>query len=134
MAVTDFTFQKVLLTGCNFGQPIQITGSKSGSVHSNIIHTAIAGTTNMDEIWLYANNTHNANIVLTLSWGASGSVDSGGDGAKGQLVTDLSASAGLYLVAPGLLLNNGQVLRGFASTVDKVNIVGYVNRISSSAQ
>ena len=131
-APSSFTFQKIHLSASVSGQPIHITGSASGSATK--IHTAVSGAVNMDEIWLYANNTHTAEIVLTLCWGDSGtgSNPTGGEGVKAHLATALSASAGSYLVAPGLLLNGGHTLHAFAATVDKVNVVGYVNRISSS--
>ena len=131
-APSSFTFQKMHLSASESGQCIHITGSTSGSATK--IHTAVAGAVNMDEIWLYANNTHTAEVVLTLCWGDSGtgSNPTGFDGIESQLKTALSASAGLYLVAPGLLLNGGHTLHAFAAVVDKVNVVGYVNRISSS--
>ena len=126
---SSFTFSKILLSGSTNGAPINITASASGS--ATPIHTAIAGTTNFDEIWLYANNTHTVDVELTLCWGNEGT-SSGGDGYENHLVTALSTSAGSYLVAPGLLLNNEETLAAFADAEDKVNIVGYVNRISSS--
>ena len=131
-APSSFTFQKRHLSASIDGQPIHITGSASGSATK--IHTAVAGTVNMDEVWLYANNTHTAEIVLTLCWGdaGTGSGATGDGGIEAQLKTALSASAGSYLVAPGLLLNNGHTLHAFAATADKVNVIGYVNRISSS--
>ena len=61
-APSSFTFQKMHLSASEDGQPIHITGSASGSATK--IHTAVAGTVNMDEIWLYANNTHTAEISI----------------------------------------------------------------------
>jgi hypothetical protein len=36
---------------------------------------------------------------------------------------------GLVLIAPGILINNGLLVRAFAGTTNVINIFGYVNRI-----
>jgi len=120
MAASDYTFKKIVLTGgTGFGVPIAVAGTISES--ATVIHTAIAGTTDYDEIWLYAVNSSSANVTLTLTWGDTGSTS--------HIPSVLSNSVGLYLVSPGLILNNTRIVKAYASSANKVNIVGYANRI-----
>ena len=43
----------------------------------------------------------------------------------------LTAEAGWVLVCPGLLLQNGLVVKAFAAAANVVNINGFVNRIDN---
>ncbi len=50
------TYSKVLLSGSTNGKGIKIASS------STTVHTAIAGTSSIDEIWLYAVNSSAADV------------------------------------------------------------------------
>ena len=88
-----------------------------------VIHTAIAGTTNFDEIWAWAQNNHTAAVDLTIEWGG---VTSPNDLIK----MSIPSKSGLYLIAPGLRLNNGLIARAFASVTNVITIFSNVNRWS----
>ena len=115
------TFTKVLLSGSTNGKGVKIAATATAGT---LIHTAVAGTSALDEIWLYANNTSAATVKLTLEWGEATSPD-------GHIEINVGAEGtGLIVIAPGILLQNGLTVRGFAGTANVINVFGYVNRIS----
>jgi hypothetical protein len=114
------TFSKQLLSGSTNGRAIKVAATATAGT---LIHTAVSGTSAEDEIWLYAHNTSTSVVKLTLEWGGTTSPD---DLIEVNVPVD---GTGLILVAPGILLQNGLVVRAFAGTANVLNIFGYVNRI-----
>jgi hypothetical protein len=115
------TFSKLHLSGSTNGQPILVAAT-SGT--GTTIHTAVTGTSSLDEIWLYAHNTSANPVKLTLQWGGTTAPNNDIE------ITIGSEGTGAVLIAPGWLLNNALLVRAFAATTNVINIVGYVNRIS----
>ena len=115
------TYGKQLLSGGTTGKNIKVVATSSAGT---TIHTAVAGTSNMDEVWLYACNTDAAARKLTIEYGGTSSPDD---------LTELTiaAEAGWVLVCPGLLLQNGLVIKAFAAAANVVIVNGYVNRITA---
>ena len=111
-------YTRVLLSGSTNGRGIKVVQTATAGT---TIHTAVAGTTDMDEVWLWAQNNHTAAVILTLEWG-NASIDD-------NIVVTIPAKSGLYLVAPGLMLQNGLSIAAFASVANVVIIHGYVNRL-----
>lgn len=115
------TYTRGLLSGSDHGLGIEVAAT---STDGTLIHTAVNSTTNLDEIWLWAMNNHTAAVVLTLEWGGVGSTE--------DLITvSVPAKSGLYLVAPGLLLQDGKHIGAFAGTTNVISIFGYVNKITA---
>jgi hypothetical protein len=114
------SYSKQLLSGSTNGKGIKVAATATAGT---LIHTAVAGTSSEDEIWLYAHNTSATAVKLTLEWGGVTAPDD-------HIEINIGAEGtGLILVAPGILLQNGLVVRAFAGTANVVNIFGYVNRI-----
>ena len=113
------TFTKTLLSGSTNGASVLVSAS---ATPGTIIHTAQSGTSGLDEIWLYADNSSSATVKLTVEFG--------GTAEKDQIELNVPGESGLILVVPGLVLNNSLVTRAFAATASVVSISGYVNRIS----
>jgi len=113
------TYSKELLSGSTQGKGILVAETATAGT---TIHTAVAGTTDIDEIWLYAVNAHSADIKLTLEWGEATE-------PNGNIEIIVPAEEGLMLLVPGLLLQNGLVVKAFAGTANEIVIHGYVNRI-----
>mgnify|MGYP003645981500 CR=1 FL=1 len=111
------TISKQLLSGSTQGTGIKIVQT---STAGDTVHTAIAGTTDIDEIWIWACNTNTSTVVLTLEMG-SADVD---DNIKVAINPNETV-----LVVPGLPMHNGLIIKGFASVANKVNVFGYVNRM-----
>ena len=115
------TFTKQLLSGSTQGKGIKVVQTASAGT---TIHTAVSGTSSIDEVWLYAHNTSSAVVKLTLEWGEATAPDGNIEINVGQEGT------GLILIAPGIPLQNGLVIKAFAATANVINIFGYVNRIA----
>ena len=113
------TYSKELLSGSTQGKGILVAETATAGT---TIHTAVAGTTDIDEIWLYGVNTHSADLKLTLEWGEATE-------PNGNIEITVPAEEGLMLLVPGLLLQNGLIVKAFAGTANEIVIHGYVNRI-----
>jgi len=114
------TFSKTLLSGSTNGKAIKVAATATAGT---LIHTAVTGATNLDEIWLYGMNTSGSNVKLTLEWGEATAPD-------GNIEVTISPEAGLVCLTPGLLLQNSLVVRAFAGTTNVITIHGFVNRIT----
>lgn len=114
------TFSKLHLSGSTNGRQILVSASATAGT---LVHTAVSGTSSLDEIWIYAVNTSTFSVKLTLEYG-------GTTAPNDHLELTVTPEAGLVLVCPGLVLNNGLVVRAFAGTANVIALSGYVNRIS----
>lgn len=115
------TFSKVLLSGSTNGKAILVAATATAGT---TIHTATSGSTDLDEIWLYAVNSSASTVKLTLEWGEA-------TAPNGNIELTINAEAGLALLTPGLLLQNSLVVRAFAATANVITIHGFVNRITA---
>ena len=115
------TFTKTLLSGSTNGKAIKVAATATAGT---TIHTAVSGTSSLDEIWLYAHNSSASTVKLTLEWGEATAPD-------GNIEINIGAEGtGLVLVSPGLLLQNSLVVKAFAATANVITLTGYVNRIA----
>ena len=115
------TYSKQLLSGGTTGKNIKVAATSSAGT---TIHTAVSGTSDMDEIWLYACNTDSTDRKLTIEYGGTTSPDDLSE-------ITIGAEAGWVLIVPGMLLQNGLIVKAFAASANVVNINGYVNRITA---
>jgi len=92
------------------------------------IHTTPTTTTTLDEIWMYAVNSHSADLKVTIQFG-------GVEEPEDYIELTVPTEAGLVLVVPGLILqgkaSTGLIVKGAAATGDEVAVYGYVNRIAA---
>jgi hypothetical protein len=116
------TAVKRKLSGSTDGKPIKVVPTATAGT---TIHTAVAGTTagTFDEIWLWAYNGHTADVVLTVEFGGATVPDQ-------NIIVTIPTKAGLTLVVPGLILQNGMVVAAFAATANVITISGYVHAIT----
>lgn len=112
------TFTKVLLSESTNGKQITLNANSSTPT---LIHTAVASTSTLDEVWLYVSNIHTSDVVLTLEWGAATTAD--------QMIVTVPSKSGRYLVVDGKLLQNSLEIKGYGSVTSVLNVDGYVNRI-----
>tara|TARA_R110000868_G_scaffold275966_1_gene535614 strand:- start:636 stop:986 length:351 start_codon:yes stop_codon:yes gene_type:complete len=113
------TIAKNKLSGSTDGLPVLVVAT---ATVGTTIHTAVAGTSNWDEVWIYANNSHSADVLLTLEWG--------GVAAKDLIQFTVPLKSGLNLIAPGLILQNGMLVTAFAGTANVIGLSGFVNSIT----
>lgn len=116
------TAVKRKLSGSTDGRGIKVVATGSSGT---TIHTAVAGTTagTYDEVWLYAYNSDGATRLLTIQFGGTTAVDD-------DIKVGLASQSGLMLVVPGLILQNGSVVRAYASAANVITIQGFVNAIT----
>lgn len=115
------TYTKTLLSGSTNGKGIKVVQTATAG---DTIHTAVAGTSDLDEIWIYCVNSSASNVKLTLEWGEA-------TAPEGNIEVTIPAESGLTLVTPGLLLQNGLIVKAFAGTANVLLIHGFVNRITA---
>lgn len=113
------TYSKIILSGSTNGKGILISTTADAG---NTIHTAVAGVSSMDEIWLYAANIDTAAVVVSVEWG--------GNTSPGDIIPcSVLPGIGPVLIIPGLILQNSLLVKVYASVANKIIITGYVNRI-----
>lgn len=115
------TFSKQKLSESTNGMGIKVAANATLGTK---IHEAVAGTSDWDEVYLYAVNAHTAALTLTIEWGDVTDPDD-------LIEFTIPHSSGLYLVVPGLLIQNGIDITAFASTANLITIFGFVNRITA---
>lgn len=115
------TFAKRILSGSTNGRMVKVVAT---STAGTLIHTAVAGASDIDEIWLWAVNSDTTDRKLTVEFGGVSSPDD-------LLEVTIRAEAGLVLITPGLTLQNGLVVRAFAAAANVVMVGGFVNRITA---
>ena len=116
------TIVKRKLASSTDGKAIKIAQT---STAGTAIHTAVAGTTEgtFDEVWLFAQNNHTADVALTIEFGGASAPDD-------NIIVTVPSKGGSMLVVAGLILQNGATVKAFASTANVISITGYVNRIT----
>jgi len=116
------TAVKRKLSGSTDGRMVKVAAT---ATPGTTIHTAVAGTTagTFDEIWLWAVNSDTVVRKLTIEFGGVAAPDD-------TLEVSVAAEAGLMLVVPGLILQNGLVVKAFAAAANVVLVAGFVNAIT----
>lgn len=109
------TATKGKLSGSTDYLPILITAT---SGLATMIHTATAGTTNQDEIWLFASNQDTSDIELSLLVGTT------------EIAQTIPARKGDYVIRPGIPLQNQQQIKAFAGTASKIVVEGFINYVT----
>ena len=119
------TYSKQLLSGGTNGKNVKVVATATAGT---TIHTTPTTTTTLDEIWMYAVNSHSADLKVTIQFG-------GVEEPEDYIETTVTAESGLVLIVPGLILqgkaSTGLIVKGAAATGDEVAVYGYVNRITA---
>ena len=116
------TFTRVLLSGSTNGAPQKIAATGSPG---DTVHTAVAGTAGMDEVYLWVTNTDSSPRTVTIQFGGVTDPDF-------SIVKTLSipANSPPIPVLTGQNLQNGLLVKVFASLTNVLLVTGYVNRIA----
>jgi len=114
------TFTKLPLSGSVNGKQILVSATTSGSAVP--IHTAIAGASSLDEIYIYAHNDATSSLQLSILWG--GTVE-----PNDVIRASIPSKSGRTLLVDGKLLQNSLIVGAYADTANYVSIDGFVNRI-----
>ena len=116
------TYSAGLLSGSTNGRPIKIAATSSPGT---TVHAAVTGTTSYDEIWLWATNTDSTERTITVEWGGTSNPDD-------RIVNayTLPANSPRILLIEGERLQNGLIVKAFASAANVVLVSGHTNRIA----
>jgi len=112
-----------IASGSTNGRPVLVVATATAGT---ILHTAVTGTTDMDEVYVWAYNDHTADVLLTIEFGG---VSSPGDTIRYTVPFD----DGPHLVIPGWRLQNGLIVRAFAGTASVITCGVNVNRLHQNA-
>lgn len=114
------TYTKSKLSGSTNGRAIKVVAT---GTPGTLIHTAVAGAVNYDEIWLWAFNSDTVDRKLTIEYGGVAAPDD-------DLEITVPAEGGPIIIVPGWVLQNGLIVRAFCATANVVMIGGFVNGIA----
>lgn len=116
------TAVKRKLSGSTDCRGIKIVATASAGT---TLHTAVAGTTagTYDEIWIEVFNSDTVDRVVTIEFGGTTAPDD-------NIVMTIPSKAGLVRVVDGLILQNGAVVKAFASAANVLVAFGFVNAIT----
>jgi hypothetical protein len=115
------TYTKLPLSASVNGKNILLTAITSAS--ANDIHTAVAGESDMDEIWLYVYNDATSSLSCSILWGG---ISEPADVTRAFVISQ----AGRTLLIDGKLLQNGLTVKAYAQVPNWLTIDGFVNRIT----
>lgn len=115
------TYSKQFLSGSTNGKAILVAAT---ATPGTLVHTAVSGTSDIDELWIYANNTSANAVKLTIEWGEA-------TAPNGNIEVTVLQESGLVCIAPGLIINNGLTVKAFAATANVITIHGYNHRIAA---
>lgn len=116
-------YSRVLLSGSINGLPIPVAATSIGS--GTPVHTAVAGVSGFDEVYLYVSNVDSAAHTLTIGWG--GTTD------PADLIckqVSIPANSGPTPILTGQNIQNGLSIVASASVANVLNLTGHCNRIS----
>ena len=119
------TFSKIALSSSTDGRPIKLAATAIAS--GTLIHTGSATATTFDEVWIYAQNNHSADVALRLGFGGVSDPDD-------IIEFTVKTKAGLFLIVPGLVLKGNATpltIKASAGTTNVISLSGYVNRITA---
>ena len=118
------TIEKIKLSHSTDGRPIEVAATSSAGTD---IHTGSGTATTYDEVWIWASSASSQTETLVLEWGGTTNADD-------RIYTTLNPNE-TVLVAPGWLIKGNAstalIVKAYTTTTEKVNIVGYVNRITA---
>lgn len=117
------TYTKTILSGSTDGKGIKVVQTATAGT---TIHTCSSTATDLEEIWLWAYNSHTAAVLLTIEFGGATAPDQ-------NIVVTVPFKEGLFCVVPGLLLKGNETpltVKAFAASANVVTISGFVNKIA----
>ena len=121
------TYSKQLLSASTDGRAIKVVATAIAS-SPTLIHTGSSTASTFEEVWIYAQNNHSADVALRLGFGGVTDPDD-------IVEFTVKTKAGLFLIVPGLILKGNAsaalTIRAAAGTTNVISLSGYVNRITA---
>ena len=113
------TYSRSLFSGATNGRPLAL----SLNTNTTTIHTVGTSTLAYSEVYLWANNVTSTSVAMTLQFGT---------GTSDRVCNSLSipGNSPPIPILTGQNISGGVSLSGYASSVDAINVEGYINVIS----
>jgi len=118
------TFTK-FLSGSTNGRQIKVTSTSTPGTTIHTTPSTAGGLDVFDKVFIYATNTSSVTRDVTIEFGGTTNPDD-------LIPWEILDNVGPILIVPGLLLNNGLIIKAFGSS--SINISGYVYRIPINSQ
>jgi hypothetical protein len=113
-----------------------IVVSASTSNLRNLIHQTDNGDSDYEEIWLWAHNSDEQDVDLTIEFGGLSFPANQGQPINYRddsvLKFTVPKRKGLYKIFAGFLLQNSLRLTAFADAANKITLYGYINKVIQS--
>jgi hypothetical protein len=127
------TFTKNKLSGSTNGKQILINSTSSANYIG--IHTCVTGTTNFDEVWVWATNNWSSSVSMSIAYGAT--VGTGVNGKQDEIQVVVPPRDSPLLIIPGLVMNNGLIIQAYGQSwtdaatreTGSLCVNGFVNQI-----
>ena len=120
------TYSKQLLSESTDGRAKKVVATAIGS-SPTLIHTGQTSTSILEEVWIYAQNNHTADVAVRIGFGGVTDPDD-------IVEYTVKTKGGLFLVIPGLILKGNATpltVKASAGTANVISLSGYVNRITA---
>lgn len=104
-------------TGSTNGNLVPITQTATAG---DTLHTAIAGTNHIDEVFIYGCNIDTTDRLITFE------ID--GTAAANQMTYTVPHQDGFHLLLPGIRMENAGTIAAFAAAANVINCIVLVNR------
>lgn len=109
------------LSGSTDGLAVKVVAT---TTTGTTIHTAVSGTQagTFDLVTLYAVNTHTADVVLTVEFGATA--------AENNIKMTIPYQSGMFMICDQMPLQNAKVITAFAATANVIMLYGWVTPVN----
>jgi hypothetical protein len=110
-------------SGSALGKPILVVGTDTGS--ATIIHTCSTNPNVYHEVWIWAQNNHTSDVVLTIEYGDSVAPNS-------NIIKTISAKNGLLTIVAGHRFKGAAsppIVKAFAGTGNVISLIVNINVI-----
>lgn len=114
------TIEKLPLSNSTNGMGIKVVAT---GTPGTAIDTAVSGTSQFDEEWIWAYNSDSVARLLTIEFGDATAPDH-------NIKVTIPSQSGLQLIVPGLLLQNAKTVAAFAAATNVITLSGYKNRLT----
>ena len=116
-------FSARIPSGSTNGRMVKVVAT---ATPGTTLHTAVTGTDDMDEVWIWAVNSDTTDRKLTIEFGGVTAPDN-------LIEYTVPAENGFHLIVPGIRLQNGLVVAAFAATANVIMCAVNINRMHRNA-
>ena len=121
MTTQNWSYYKLSGSTDGLGILVAATGTTGTT-----IHTAVSGTTEYDQVFLWVTNNSASAVLLNIEYGEAGS------SPTTNIQYTVPSKYGSFPILPGFPLQNGKVVTAFAGSTNVLVIHGWVLRSTTA--